>query len=185
MTLAELKILSCCPSWYRPSGTEVRATERRARGLNADYRRKAKKIDQEIIKIPSGERGPVEQRLDEFGEIKGLCFGAFGEASQDVHDLIETMAESRLRFQVLAEGRPEGGSDQEKALIVGQLRRRLSLAAIKAQVECLLGRINQAGNGNKQLAKKREWSLIQDERMRRERQAQWISKIEGTRTIRK
>ena len=95
------------------------------------------------------------------------------------------MAESRLRFQVLAEGRPEGGSDQEKALIVGQLRRRLSLAAIKAQVECLLGRIHQAGNGNKQLPKKREWSLIQDERMRRERQAHWISKIEGTRTIRK
>ena len=63
--------------------------------MNADCRRKAKKIDQEIIKTPSGQRGPLEQRLDEFGEIKGLCFGAFGEASQDVHDLIETMDELR------------------------------------------------------------------------------------------
>ena len=71
MSLAELKILSCCPSWYSPSGPEVKATEKRARGLNADYRRKAKKIDQEIIKTPSGQRGPLEQRLDEFGEIKG------------------------------------------------------------------------------------------------------------------
>ena len=81
MSLAELKILSCCPSWYTPSGSEVKATEKRAKGLNADCRRKAKKIDQEIIKTPSGQRGPLEQRLDEFGEIKGLCFGAFGEAS--------------------------------------------------------------------------------------------------------
>ena len=185
MSLAELKILSCCPSWYTPSGSEVKATEKRARGLNADYRRKAKKIDQEIIKTPSGQRGPLEQRLDEFGEIKGLCFGAFGEASQDVHDLIETMAESRLNFQVLAEGRPEGGSDQEKALIVGQIRRRLSLAAIKAQVECLLGRIHQAGVGNKQLAKKRERALIQDEKMRRERNAQWVRNVEGVRMVRK
>ena len=73
MSLAELKILSCCPSWYTytPSGSEVKATEKRARGLNVDYRRKAKKIDQEIIKTPSGQKGPLEQRLDEFGEIKG------------------------------------------------------------------------------------------------------------------
>ena len=55
MSLAELKILSCCPSWYTPSGSEVKgvkATEKRARGLNANYRRKAKKIDKEIIKTP-------------------------------------------------------------------------------------------------------------------------------------
>ena len=36
------------------------------------------------------------------------------------------MAESRLNFQVIAEGRLNGGSDQEKALNVGQIRRRLS-----------------------------------------------------------
>ena len=63
MTLAELKILSCCPSWYCPSGNEVTATDRRAQGLTSDYRRKARKIDQDILRTPS------EQRLDEFGEI--------------------------------------------------------------------------------------------------------------------
>ena len=49
--------------------------------MNAVYRRKAKKIDQAIIKTPSGQRGSLEQRLDEFGEITGLCFGAFEEPS--------------------------------------------------------------------------------------------------------
>ena len=185
MTLAELKILSCCPSWYRPSGNEVKATDRRAQGLTSDYRRKARKIDQDILKTPSEQRGPVERRLDEFGEIKGLCFGAFGEASQDVHDLIQSMAESRLKFQVESEGRPGGGSNQELGLIVGQIRRTLSMAAIKAQVECLLARIHQAGPGNKQLAKKRQWTLVQDQKMKKERNAQWIRRIEGIRTIRK
>ena len=154
MTLAEFKILSCCPSWYRPSGNEVRATDRKAQGLTSDYRRKARKIDQDILRTLSEQRGPVERRLDEFGEIQGLCFGAFGEASQDVHDFIQTMAESRLKFQVESEGRPGGSSNQELGLIVGQIRRTLSMAAIKAQVECLLGRIHQAGPGNKQLANK-------------------------------
>ena len=185
MILAELKILSCCPSWYKPSGADVRATDTRARGLTADYRRKAKKIDQDVIKTPVDKRGPVERRLDEFGTITGLCFGAFGEASQDVHNLVQTMAESRLKFQAEAEGRPGGGSDQELGLIVGQIRRALSMSAMKAQVECLLNRIQQAGSGNKQLAKKREWTLVQDERMKREKNAQWIRRIEGTKTIRK
>ena len=125
----------------------------------------------------------MERRLDEFGAITGLCFGAFGEASQDVHNLVQTMAESRLKFQAEAEGRPGGGSDQELGLIVGQIRQ--SMSAMKAQVECLLNKIQQAGSGNKQLAKKREWTLVQDERMKREKNAQWIRRIEGTKTIRK
>ena len=83
----------------------------------------------------------------------GLCFGAWGEANQDVHDLVEILARARLKFQVLSEGRPDGGSDQELAMIVAQIRRLLSVSAIKAQVGCLLGRLHQVGPGNKQLAK--------------------------------
>ena len=53
-----------------------------------------------------------------------------------------------------------------------QIRRLLSVSAIKAQVGCLLGRLHQVGPGNKQLAKKREWAVRQDEKMRRERHSQ-------------
>ena len=55
---------------------------------------------------------------------------------------------------MLQEGRPDDGSDNEKALIVGQIRRILSATAVKAQVQCLLARLHQVGPGNKQLAKK-------------------------------
>ena len=98
---------------------------------------------------------------------------------------MEVLARARLKFQVLQEGRPDGGSDQELALIVAQIRRLLSVTAVKAQVGCLLGRLHQVGPGNKQLAKKREWAVLQDQKMKRERHSQWIRKIEGVNTLRK
>ena len=182
--LAELKLISCCDTWYKPSTSgNVRGTERRATGLQTEYSRKARKVDQDLLQISNGEKGPVERRLDEFGQLIGLCFGAWGEASVDVHNLIHTLAESRLNFQGLKAGKPR--SKHELGVIVGQLRRRLSQAAVKAQVDCLLSRIHQVGPGNTQLAKKREWAVVEDDRMRRERGAQWLLKYEGIQTLQK
>ena len=45
-------------------------------------------------------------------------FGAFEVASDDVDDLVDMLAESRLRFQVLSEGGEGGGSYNEKGMIV-------------------------------------------------------------------
>ena len=70
-------------------------------------------------------------------------------------------------------------------MLVGQVRRRISLAAIKAQVDCLLSKLHQVGPDNLQVANKREWAVREDERMKRERGAQWMRRIEGVHTIRK
>ena len=43
--------------------------------------------------------------LESFGDLKGLVVGAFGEASEDIHDLIHTISKSRLSAQGLALGR--------------------------------------------------------------------------------
>ena len=59
------------------------------------------------------------------------------------------------------------------------------MSVIKSQVGCLLGKIQQAGPGNKQLAKKRERMLFLDEKMRQEKNSQFIRRIEGIRTIQK
>ena len=42
--------------------------------------------------------GPVERRLLGFGEVQGWCFGAFGEASEGVHQLVEWLAEAKLEI---------------------------------------------------------------------------------------
>ena len=59
------------------------------------------------------------------------------------------------------------------------------MAAVKAQVDCLLGKLHQVGPGNKHLAKRRVWAVREDERMARERGARWIRRVEGIQTLRK
>jgi len=182
--LAELKVISCCESWYTPSaGGNVRATEKRANGLKAEYRRKARDVDKEARESRGSEKGPVERRLEEFGDLLGLVFGAWGEASESVHHLVQILAESRLAFQGLQRGRP--GNSGELGVLTGQIRRRLSLAAIKAQTECLLSKLHQVGPGNQLMAKRRQWAVQEDEKMKREREAQWLRRIEGIHTLRK
>ena len=100
-----------------------------------------------------------------------------------MHKLVNIIAESRLKHQGLKFGKP--GSKYELGMLVGQVRRRLSVATLKAQVNCLLSRLHQVGPGNSQLAKKREWAVAEDERMRLERKAQWMRKYEGIQTLRR
>ena len=59
------------------------------------------------------------------------------------------------------------------------------MAVIKAQVDCLLANIHQVGPGNTQLAKKRDWAILEDLRMARERSAQWLRQVEGVHTLRR
>ena len=136
-----------------------------------------------MIGVDRATRGSVERRLEEFGDLLGLCFGAWGEASEGVHQLVQCLAEKRIEFLGLQRGRP--GSDEELGMCVGQIRRRLSMVAIKGQVDCLLSKIHQVGPGNGQLAKKRVWAANEDQRMAKERGAQWMRRVEGVHTLRK
>ena len=136
-----------------------------------------------MVGVGNEQKGPVERRLDEFGELLGLCFGAWGEGSEGVHQLVQTIAEARLKYQGLQLGRP--GSEEELGVLVGQVRRRLSLVAVKAQIDCLLAKLHQVGPGNAQLAKKRSWAIQEDLRMARERGAQWLRRVEGVHTLRR
>ena len=180
--LAELKMISCCSSWY-PAGGRQRGTDKRAGGLQNEYKNKARKVDHEVLGVMEEHKGPIQRRLEEYGDLIGLCFGAWGEGSEQVHQLVQTLAESRLKFQGLQLGRP--GSDQELGVLVGQVRRRLSLVAIQAQIECLLSKLHQVGPGNVQLAKRRTWAILEDQRMTQERSAQWMRRIEGIHTLRR
>ena len=182
--LAELKLISCCDAWYASSsGGNVRAVEKRANGLPADYRRRAREADRESRQATGDARGPVEQRLEEHGDLLGLVFGATGEASEGVHKLVTNLAESRLNAKERTRGRP--GSKQELGLITSQIRRRLSQTVIKAQVECLLSRLHLIGPGSKAMIQRREWAVREEERMKRERNADWLRKTEGIFALRK
>ena len=55
----------------------------------------------------------------DFGDVRGLVFGAFGEASEGVHDLVHHLANSRLKAEGLQQGRESGKG--ELGVLVGQV----------------------------------------------------------------
>ena len=66
----------------------------------------------------------------------------------------------------------------KRSLIMGQVRRHLSTAFIKAVSLCTINRVANAGPGPRAAAKRREVFLREEEGMRRERRAQWTSEVE-------
>ena len=109
--------------------------------------------------------------------------GAFGECSDDLHSLINVIGESRLRKQGLARGME--GSGAELGTIIGQIRRTLSTSAVRAQSQCLLFRLGMLGEGNKRAAKRRQWAMREETRMKEERRAIWLSQVRGRGLVRR
>ena len=122
-----------------------------------------------------GVTGPVERKLGEYGEILGLVVGAFGEGSEHLHNLVQSLAECRVSSIGLARGQP--CSENELAMAIGQVRRRLSVASIRATSNCLLTRLTLIGEGARQAAKRRGWREREELLMRHEREAQWVGRV--------
>ena len=138
--LAELKVISCCPSRYpvapphpRQDRVGTRAVEKRAKMLTAEYRKKAREVDRVYGGGREVEVGRVDRKLTEYGQVRGLVFGAFGEASEGVHNLVQRIAESRVKAMGLQQGRDTYKG--EMGVLVGQVRRILSVTAVRAQAE--------------------------------------------------
>ena len=150
----------------------MRAVDTRARQLPAEYRKKAEDADTEFGGVSREEVGPVQRKLQTFGTLWGLVFGNFNEASQQVHDLIRIMAESRLASQ----GLPKGVQGRRESLdqITGQLRRVIRVTVARATAESLLSRTDQIGGQNRAANKRWQWARREDGRMRNEQIANWI-----------
>ena len=130
-----------------------------------------------------GVIGPVENKLRQYGDIQGLVVGAFGEGSEDLHNLVQTLAESKVTAMGLSRGRQ--GTEAEVGVVVGQVRRMISTASVRAQAQCLLTRMSSVGEGVGQAAKRRQWAAAEEERMRKERQVQWIGRVRGRKLLRR
>ena len=180
--LAELKVINCCPTRYSP-GEGDKAVDKRAKLLQGEYRKKARDADRKFGGTAEGTIGPVETKLLQYGELQGLVVGAFGEGSEDLHSLVQIIAESKVNSMGLARGRE--GTEAEMGKVVGQVRRMLSTASVRAQAQCLLTRMSSVGEGVGQIAKRRQWAAAQEERMRKEREAQWIGRVRGRNIVRR
>ena len=127
----------------------------------------------------AGQTGPVEQRLQGFGELLCLAFGIYGDVSQHYHDLLKRLVVSKAAHIAQIEGR--GVSESEKGLILHQLRRRLSVSIITAQSSCMLQRLHHMSPGAKDAAKRRSSAKQRAEQNSLDARAHFEANIRGRR----
>ena len=63
------------------------------------------KVDTAYCETPQGQVGPVERKRLSYERVRGLEFGAFGEASLPVHQLVDSLATFRVSMAVQQRGR--------------------------------------------------------------------------------
>ena len=179
--LHELKIISSNQSRYKPSWQE-RGVDRRAGQLHQEYVSKARKADQDYGGVQQGTMGAVERKLLTFPQVEGLVFGNWGEVSEATHQLVEALATSRAQI-----GDPQARSRRGtalteqgiKSLAVGYVRRKLGIAAVKAQCHSLLGRLDGLGPGAVSAQARRRRAEDQERMWARERRAHILSTKQG------
>ena len=164
-TLYEVKVISAGPTRYAlGSVSRGEATARRAAHLTTEYRDKARRVDQQYVGTAAGEDGPVSRRLAGYGRVRGLVFGAFGEASEDVHDLVQTLASSySARHWIDMHARDP---NEAKAIVARMLYRSWGLAAVRANATLKLGGISFVGAGSAAAAGRRNASTAWHARAR-------------------
>ena len=116
----------------------------------------------------------METRLLSCGRVRGWCFGAWGEASQEVHGLVQLLAKKKLQVAPTEPGRrgPARSREAQLASLVASVRRDLSCNAVKQQSKLLLDRLRLLGDGATEAANRRGWAVQLERVAARERRAQ-------------
>ena len=132
---------------------------------------KARAVDLQYVRTAPGVVGPVEEKLLSFERVQGMVFGAFGEASEPVHRLIDQLATSRVRVAGPQRGRKgvERSEEGERSVVVSSIRRKVSMAAVSAQCSSLLGRLEGLGPGNAAAVGRRKEAVEMERRWAKER----------------
>ena len=147
-----------------------------------EYRNPLSNLDSKYHGTQPGQVGPLVRRLEGYGKLLCLVMGTFQEGSKDMHSLLDIIAESKLKARGLARGRE--GTEQERSVILMNMRRELSTAGAKAQSACLLGRVARMGEGHRLAAKRRVWVKREEELRQESNGPHWLANISGRGIIR-
>ena len=176
--LGELKTITFCPSYF-PEGARKRGVEIRADALPAEYARKARNADRDYCDTQPGQQGPVEAKLGQYSLLK-LAIGPLAECSQDLHNLLNTMAESKVEHQARQQGREV--KEEQYSSSITYLRRQVSVCGVRAIADCLFSRllqVGQQGPGAAAAARRRSFAMFREEKARKERSAHWLLHTRG------
>ena len=93
-----------------------------------------------------------------------LVAGPWGDLSPDLHKLLLRFAESRVAAMSRAQGWEAGPGQLGK--VMGEICRALSVTLVRANALCLFERLSQLGPGARAAAKRRQGTLLLEERRR-------------------
>ena len=146
--LVELKTLHYAPTTYPTCEERCAAVERRAGRIGAEYLGRARALDRRWHHTLPDSQGPIETRLRTYGEVRGLVFGSWGEASPDVSWLLAEAADIGVsRSRAFCPADDEDAPNALKAKFAGTLRRRWGMMALRANARLLLERLSFVGGG--------------------------------------
>ena len=151
--------------------------DRRGTLVPGEYRRPLEALDSKYHGTADGYTGPLMRRLQSYGRLQLLVMGAWQEGTADLHSLLDLLADTKVRRMGLAMGREL--SDRERAKVLSEYRRVLSVTAARATSGCLIGRLARFGPAFRAAAKRREWVRREGERMDEEREAHWRANVRG------
>ena len=128
--------------YYSRRGREEQSGAVHERELRVwhDYQSHARALDRSYS--PAGTQ-PVLQRLQSFGRTRGLVFGAYGEASADVHTLLGMAAEAQAE-ELWREAGARTASEM-RAILIGRMRRRVGMGTVQAMARHRLARVPYVG----------------------------------------
>ena len=148
--LGDVKTICLCPTQYRPArlrqGVRGRCVQERAANVNVEYIRSARGLDERFCGVPHGTDGPVLRKLQSFDSVIGLVFGAFGEASTGVRQLVDYAATAAAdRFY--ADMGARSPAEAARALRL-RFRRELGLANLREHMHLKLRRLDAYVRGS-------------------------------------
>jgi hypothetical protein len=103
--------------------------------VQSDYERHAREMDTRFH--PDGSQ-QVLRRLQSFSRVRGLVFGAYGEASADVHALLDHAATAQASREWRAAGARSAA--EMRQILISRSRRQLGLAAVQAMARHRIAR---------------------------------------------
>ena len=80
MRIAELKICGAVKRWYPRDGNlakRKKGVERSSAVLPEEYKKPLAKLDHKYHHTAAGQVGPLERRLQSYGQLQCLVMGAF------------------------------------------------------------------------------------------------------------
>ena len=151
--LLELKTLHYGSSTYAATGARCAAVGRRAARLPQEYAAKARAVDRRYCGTLPGMVGPVERKLLTYEPVRGLVFGAWGEASPVVTRLLSIMAHTGAQRHW--RGMRCDDPTQAVGALAWLLRRRWGLTALQEAARLKLHGLEHVGRGAAEAARRR------------------------------